>query len=69
MRYKIGDKVRTIRGNHQCTIESIHKNRYYIEYTDLLNVQGTNVESWVAYSDIKLDVQYLRQQKLKQLGI
>ena len=69
--YEVGDRVikEDHRGNHNCIIIAIHRtnNRYYIRYTEDLNVQGTNVDSWVGYSDIKLDKEYYRDLKISQI--
>jgi hypothetical protein len=32
-----------------------------------MNVQGTNVDTWVEYSDIKLDKEYYRDLKINQI--
>jgi excinuclease UvrABC nuclease subunit len=69
--YEVGDRVIKTdhRGNHDCIIIVINRpnNRYYIRYLDNYNVQGTNVEKWVAYSDIKLDKEYYRDLKIEQI--
>ena len=68
--YEVGDRVIKAdhRGNHNCIIIVIHRtNRYYIRYLDNFNTQGTNVESWVAYSDIELDREYYRDLKIEQI--
>jgi hypothetical protein len=69
--YEVGDRVLKTdhRGNHNCIIIVIHRpnNRYYIRYLDNFNTQGTNVESWVAYSDIELDREYYRDLKIEQI--
>lgn len=69
--YEVGDRVIKAdhRGNHNCIIIVIHRpnNRYYIRYLDNFNTQGTNVERWVAYSDIKLDKEYYRDLKINQI--
>ena len=67
--YNVGDRVRTFYGDDICFIIAIHRpnNRYYIRYTEDMNVQGTNVDTWVAYSDIKLDKEYYRDLKINQI--
>jgi hypothetical protein len=67
--YEVGDRVRTVYGNDICFIIAIHRtnNRYYIRYTENLNVQGTNVDSWIGYNGIKLDKEYYRDLKIKQI--
>jgi hypothetical protein len=65
--YEVGDRV--LKGKEPCVIIVIHRpnNRYYIRYLENYNVQGTNVERWVAYSDIELDKQYYRDLKIEQI--
>lgn len=69
--YEVGDRVlkNEHRGKHNCIIIAIHRpnNRYYIRYLDNFNTQGTNVERWVAYSDIELDIEYYRDLKIEQI--
>ena len=69
--YEVGDRVIKVdhRGNQNCIIIVIHRpnNRYYIRYIDNFNTQGTNVERWVAYSDIELDREYYRDLKINQI--
>jgi hypothetical protein len=69
--YEVGDRVlkNDHRGKHNCIIIAIHRpnNRYYIRYLDNFNTQVTNVESWVAYSDIELDREYYRDLKIEQI--
>lgn len=68
MYFNVGDRVLTNEGDI-CTIIVIHRilNRYYIRYIEKLNVQGTNVDSWVSYSDIKIDNGYYRDLKIEQI--
>lgn len=65
--YNVGD--RCLRGKSSCEIVSIHRpnNRFNIRYLDLYNVEGNNVISWVSYSDIKIDKEYYRDLKIKQI--
>lgn len=69
--YEVGDRVLKTdhRGNHNCIIIVIHRpnNRYLIRFLEDYNVQGTNVERWVAYSDIELDKEYYRDLKIEQI--
>lgn len=69
--YEVGDRVLKTdhRGNHNCIIILIHRpnNRYLIRFLEDYNVQGTNVERWVAYSDIELDREYYRDLKIEQI--
>jgi acetoacetate decarboxylase len=41
--------------------------RYKIEMHNVLNVQGTNVVKWVDESDIVLDIEYYRNEKLNKI--
>lgn len=41
--------------------------RYKIEMYNVLNVQGTNVVKWVDKSDITLDIEYYRNEKLNKI--
>jgi hypothetical protein len=70
MYFNVGDRVLTNKGDI-CTIIVIHRllNRYYIRYIEKLNVQGTNVDSWVSYLDIKIDKGYYRDLKIEQILI
>ena len=65
---------RVLKGNERCVIIKVLKRdkewyRYYIRYLDNYNAQGTNVEIWVGHDELELDIQYIREQKLNQLGI
>ena len=77
--FKEGDRV--LKGNERCVIIKVLKRdkgwykhdkewyRCYIRYLDNYNVQGTNVETWVGHDELELDTQYIREQKLNELGI
>ena len=69
--YEVGDRVIKIdhRGKHNCIIIVIHRpnNRYLIRFLEDYNVQVTNVERWVAYSDIELDREYYRDLIIEQI--
>lgn len=68
MYFNVGDRVITNKGDN-CSIIVIQRlsNRYYIRYIEKLNVSGTNVDSWVDYSDIKVDKEYYRDLKIEQI--
>lgn len=42
-------------------------NRYLILFYDRQSVNGNNIESWEGYEDIKLDITYYRDLKIKQI--
>lgn len=69
--YEVGDRVLKSTGSSKepCIIITIHRpnNRYLIRFLENYNVQGTNVERWVAYSDIELDKQYYRDLKIDKI--
>lgn len=70
--FKEGDRV--LKGNERCVIIKALKRdkewyRCYIRYLDNYNVRGTNVERWVGHDELELDTQYIREQKLNELGI
>lgn len=72
---KIGDKVKDITStelkNESCEIVSISYpdigTRYQIKYLDVYNADGTNLTFWVDESDITLDVEYYRDNKLDDI--
>jgi hypothetical protein len=73
--FNIGDKVLfgkffLSKKEHEATITDKHElnsNRYFITLETQLNVQGEQVKRWVDVTDLKLDVQYYREQKINQI--
>ena len=77
---KIGDRVRNVR-DIQYKDESvvivgesdnnnslkIKFNRYHIKYLNVFTVSGDNMMSWVDESDIVLDIEYYRNEKLNKI--
>ena len=77
---KIGDRVRNVR-DIQYKDESvvivgesdnnnslkIKFNRYHIKYLNVFTVRGDNMMSWVDESDIVLDIEYYRNEKLNKI--
>lgn len=77
---KIGDRVRNVR-DIQYKDESviivgesdnnnslkIKFNRYHIKYLNVFTVRGDNMMSWVDESDISLDIEYYRNEKLNRI--
>ena len=77
---KIGDRVRNVR-DIQYKDESvvivgesdnnnslkIKFNRYHIKYLNVFTVSGDNMMSWVDESDISLDIEYYRNEKLNKI--
>ena len=77
---KVGDRVRNIR-DIQYKDESvvivgesdnnnslkIKFNRYHIKYLNVFTVSGDNMMSWVDESDIVLDIEYYREQKINKI--
>jgi hypothetical protein len=77
---KIGDRVRNVRvgvykeepivivgesdNNNSLKIKF---NRYHIKYLNVFTVSGDNMMSWVDESDIALDIEYYREQKLNKI--
>jgi hypothetical protein len=73
--FNIGDKV-LFGKNHlskieyEATITNKHElrpNRYFITIEKQFNQQGDQVKRWVDIRDLRLDVQYYRDQKLNQI--
>ena len=42
-------------------------NRYHIKYLNVFTVSGDNMMSWVDESDIVLDIEYYRNEKLNKI--
>lgn len=77
---KIGDRVRNVR-DIQYKDESvvivgesdnnnslkIKFNRYHIKYLNVFTVSGDNMMFWVDESDIVLDIEYYRNEKLNKI--
>lgn len=77
---KIGDRVRNVR-DIQYKDESvvivgesdnnnslkIKFNRYHIKYLNVFTVSGDNMMSWVDESNIVLDIEYYRNEKLNKI--
>ena len=77
---KIGDRVRNVRvdvykdepivivgesdNNNSLRIKF---NRYHIKYLNVFTVSGDNMMSWVDESDIVLDIEYYRNEKLNKI--
>ena len=77
---KIGDRVRNVRvdvykdesvvivgesdNNNSLKIKF---NRYHIKYLNVFTVSGDNMMSWVDESDITLDMEYYREQKINKI--
>jgi hypothetical protein len=77
---KIGDRVRNVRvdvykdepivivgesdNNNSLKIKF---NRYRIKYLNVFTVSGDNMMSWVDESDIVLDIEYYRNEKLNKI--
>jgi hypothetical protein len=77
---KIGDRVRNVRvdvykdepvvivgesdNNNSLKIKF---NRYHIKYLNVFTVSGDNMISWVDESDIVLDIEYYREQKINKI--
>jgi hypothetical protein len=77
---KIGDRVRNVRvgvykdepivivgesdNNNSLKIKF---NRYHIKYLNVFTVSGDNMMSWVDESDIVLDIEYYRNEKLNKI--
>jgi hypothetical protein len=77
---KIGDRVRNVRvdvykdepiiivgesdNNNSLKIKF---NRYLIKYLNVFTVSGDNMMSWVDESDIVLDIEYYREQKINKI--
>ena len=71
--FNIGDKVlfgKYPKIEYEAFITDKHElnhNRYFITLETQLNVQGEQVKRWVNATDLKLDVQYYREQKINQI--
>jgi hypothetical protein len=75
--FNIGDKVlfgKYPKKEHEATITDKHESnqifknsRYFITLETQLNVQGEQVKRWVDVTDLKLDAQYYREQKINQI--
>lgn len=70
--FKIGDKVKNTfeYKNESCEVVfvgDINSLRYQIKYLDVYTYQGTNMISWVDESDITLDLEYYRDNKLDDI--
>ena len=77
---KVGDRVRNVR-DIQYKDESvvivgesdnnnslkIKFNRYHIKYLNVFTVSGDNMMSWVDESNIVLDIEYYRNEKLNKI--
>ena len=77
---KVGDRVRNVRvgvykdepivivgesdNNNSLKIKF---NRYHIKYLNVFTVSGDNMMSWVDESDIFLDIEYYRNEKLNKI--
>ena len=77
---KVGDRVRNVRvgvykdepivivgesdNNNSLKIKF---NRYHIKYLNVFTVRGDNMMSWVDESDIVLDIEYYRNEKLNKI--
>ena len=77
---KVGDRVRNVRvgvykdepvvivgesdNNNSLKIKF---NRYQIKYLNVFTVSGDNMMSWVDESDIVLDIEYYREQKINKI--
>jgi len=77
---KVGDRVRNVRvgvykdepivivgesdNNNSLKIKF---NRYHIKYLNVFTVSGDNMMSWVDESDIVLDIEYYRNEKLNKI--
>jgi hypothetical protein len=77
---KIGDRVRNVRvdvykdepivivgesdNNNSLKIKF---NRYHIKYLNVFTVSGDNMMSWVDESNIVLDIEYYRNEKLNKI--
>lgn len=76
---KIGDRVRNIRvdvykdepifivGESDQNKINRFSNRYHIKYLNVFTVSDDNMMSWVDESDIVLDIEYYREQKLNKI--
>ena len=77
---KVGDRVRNVRvdvykdepivivgesdNNNSLKIKF---NRYHIKYLNVFTVSGDNMMSWVDESNIVLDIEYYRNEKLNKI--
>jgi len=73
--FNIGDKVlfgkkHISKKEYEAFITDKHElnsNRYFITIEKQLNVQGEQVKRWVDGTDLKLDVQFYREQKINKI--
>ena len=65
--FNIGDHV--LFGDHRVEIIKIYLNQIQIRFFDQLTVNNEQVLRWAFLDDIKLDKQWYRAEKLKELGI
>ena len=73
MKYKIGDKVISTMTNDKLTIRDILPNPVYHSTSQFDDDQKVyyflEKSSWLYEADIEPDYQWIREQKLKELGI
>ncbi len=72
--YKVGDLVNntSVHMNEQAIVLKVHENegfysRCLIEYQHSLTVEGRKVQSWVSARDLRYDLQFLRDKKIKAI--
>jgi hypothetical protein len=81
--YKVGDLVNNtsvaFHMNEQAIVLRVHENdgffycngstysRCLIEYQHSLTVEGRKVQSWVSAKDLRYDLQFLRDKKIKAI--
>lgn len=74
--YKIGDLVNNttvaFHMNELAIVIKVHENEGYysrclIEYQHSLTVDGRKVQTWVSAKDLRYDLQFLRDKKIKAI--
>jgi len=73
--FNIGDKVlfgknHFSKKEYEATItdkNELNPNRYFITIEKQFNIGGNQVKRWVHIRDIRLDVQYYREQKINEI--
>jgi len=64
--FNSGDKVIFNNSQYIITYKS-ENNRYFITAKNIHNVSGKKVKKWVDGTDLKLDVQFYREQKINEI--